>query len=200
MAVRFFRFSNVRICSNIACHETADETWLNMKHGHTSKGYDMPWVSEFLWTLDDWLELLALSNALCMTFVKLMAFKPSLFCKAMRSCCLMSASFRYPGRALGALGVSSFTGFSKLLPSHFDNQTWPLLHDILQRAKISNASAYELEWNCTGSYSLLHYRMFCASKTKSKMGWVESESMFFSFWGRKCAKHTNSLTWATVTP
>ena len=42
-------------CPNLlqhSLHETADEMWLNMKHGHTSKGYDMPWVSEFLWTID----------------------------------------------------------------------------------------------------------------------------------------------------
>ena len=32
--------------------ETADETEWYMKHGHTSKGYDMPWESEFLRTID----------------------------------------------------------------------------------------------------------------------------------------------------
>ena len=76
---------------------------------------------------------------------KSMTFKPSLFfakrCGHAASCPLSDT----PGRALGALDVPSFTGFVKLLRGHFDDQTWPLLHDILQRAKISNASAYELE-------------------------------------------------------
>ena len=129
-----------------------------------------PWESEseFLRTID-------CVETWSMMFGKLMTFKPSHFCKTMASCCLMRPSFRSPGRALGAhRSTLSTSGFTERLRSHFGDQIWSLLHHIQQRAKISNALAYELEWNWTQSYNLLHYTMFCASETKSKMGSVES--------------------------
>ena len=115
-----------------------EATWWYMKHGHTSKGYDMPWGSEFLRTID-------CVKTWSMMFGKLMTFNPSLFCETIGSCCLMSASFRSPGRALGAHGTLGTSGFTERLRGHFNDQIWPLLHHIQQRAKISNASAYELE-------------------------------------------------------
>ena len=63
-----------------------EATWWYMKHGHTSKGYDMPWGSEFLRTID-------CIKAWSMMFVKLMTFKTSLFAKLWRhaaSCALHS--------------------------------------------------------------------------------------------------------------
>ena len=89
----------------------------------------------------------------------------------MASCCLMRPSFRSPGRALG---TSGFTDSVEKLRVHFDDQIWSLLLHIQQRAKISDASAYELDWNWTGSCNLRHYTMFCASETKIKNGlsWI----------------------------
>ena len=115
-----------------------EATWWYMKHGHTSKGYDMPWRSEFLRTID-------CVKTWSMMFGKLMTFNPSLFCETIGSCCLMSPSFRSPGRALGAHGTLGTSGFTERLRGHFNDQIWPLLDHIQQRAKISNASAYELE-------------------------------------------------------
>ena len=153
--------------------ETADHIWWYMKHGHTSKGYYMPWGSEFLRTID-------CITAWSMMFVRLMTFETSLFCKTMASSCLMSPSFRSPGTALGAHRTLSTSGFTERLRSHFDDQIWSLLHHIQQRAKISNASAYELEWNWTESYNLYIYNVLCLrNKIKNGVSWIHSDSVHF---------------------
>ena len=68
MAVQVFHFREFAL-TKLAGGETADEIGQYMKHGHTSKVYDMPWGSEFLRTID-------CIKTWCMMFGKLMTFNP----------------------------------------------------------------------------------------------------------------------------
>ena len=166
MAVRVFHFRNVWICFDVACTRRWNSWWNRMIHEAWSH-FQGIWYALGIWiSPNDWL---------CRDLEHDVWYIDDLqtftFCKTTASCCLMSPSFRSPGRALG---TSGFIGSVEKLRGHFDDQIWPLLHHIQQRAKVSNASAYELEWNWTGSYNL-RIQCFAPQKQRQKsMGSVES--------------------------